>query len=194
MSKWTHRDSTRGRPAKLFDVRVLVRRHDRAPHRGRRCLATIASHLDWLHSRVSPLSTRAVGGDPAEARGSTPGECSRSRDLIRAYGYVVLIGLMFALIVVLLVLHPHIDLLESAFGGAPKQSALKGSTAGDTENLASSVSQLTKDASYVLVPSVSLAGAVGATFWALGSRRGPTIVGGAVVAGVVGVGLDVVVR
>ena len=55
------------------------------------------------------------------------------------------------------------------------------------------VSGLSTDSLYLLGPTVTLAGAVGAIFWALGHRRGPSIMGGAVAAGVLGASIKLIV-
>jgi hypothetical protein len=88
-----------------------------------------------------------------------------------------------------------VDLLEGAFGGATKHPGNPGTQAAhDTSNLYHDIDTLKTDASYILAPCVSLAGCVGAAAWALGHRRGPSIVGGAVMAGVIGAGLSVIVQ
>jgi hypothetical protein len=103
-----------------------------------------------------------------------------------------------ALVGLLLLLHPHGDLLQDAFNTHPPTSAgaLSGGKAatGDASNLWNDVNGLSTDALYLLMPTVTLAGAVGGIFWAVGARRGPMIVGGAVMAGVIGAGLKVIVQ
>jgi hypothetical protein len=117
----------------------------------------------------------------------------RAGAMLVSHRWLILAEIALALMLLLLVHHLHVDLLESAFG-TPQTSpggncpTIKGSTT-DCTSLFSAVSNLTTDADYVLVPCVTLAGAVGAIFWALGHRRGPGIVGGALAAGAIGVGM-----
>jgi hypothetical protein len=148
-----------------------------------------------------PMSTSTRGGpvlaqscEGSESRDAAQTGRGKVRAVIDAHGAVIVTALLLAVIVVLFVLHPHVDLLEGAFGKAPTGPAGSGSASKDTSNLYHDVNTLATDARYILVPSVSLAGAVGAITWALGSRRGPGIVVGAVIAGVVGVGLTTIVQ
>lgn len=141
--------------------------------------------------RRSESGEGRVGGlfDPIPRCGS-----SRALALISAHGYLIPMALLLVFVVVVLVGHPHVDLLESAFGKPTSAPGGSGNSAQATKNLYTDINALSTDAAYILVPSVTLAGAVGAIFWALGSRRGPAIVGGAIVAGVIGVGLKVIVE
>jgi hypothetical protein len=94
----------------------------------------------------------------------------------------------------LLVLNAHADLLQAAFGVTPKAKGPAGGATTNTTTLFNNISNLSTDAIYILLPTVTLAGAVGGIVWAAGSRRGPTIVVGAIVAGVIGAGLKTIVQ
>jgi hypothetical protein len=120
------------------------------------------------------------------------GGLNRVRTIVMSNRWLLLILIGMTFVVVLLALLGHADLLQGAFNSTPKKPS--GSSATDTTNLYNEIGSLSTDATYILLPSVSLAGAVGGIVWAFGGHRGPSIVTGAVIAGVVGASLDVIVK
>lgn len=123
---------------------------------------------------------------PASARG-------RTGAAIVSHPYLLIPTVAIALAGMLLLLHAHADLLRAAFGVPNTTKVGGGAASTNAQGLFHHVQSLSTDALYVLMPSVTLAGAVGGIAWAAGSRRGPSIVGGAIVAGVVGAALNVIV-
>ena len=96
-------------------------------------------------------------------------------------------------------LHEHAHLLRAAFpdtttSGTGTTTSPTGGAAGQVNSLFDDVNGLSTDSLYVLGPTVTLAGAVGGIFWALGHRRGPSIMGGAVAAGVLGASIKLIVN
>ena len=91
-------------------------------------------------------------------------------------------------------LSAHVDLLQAAFGVHATKKPAGGGAVSNATQLFNSVQSLSTDALYILLPTVTLAGAVGGIVWAAGSRRGPSIVVGAIVAGVIGAGLKTIVQ
>lgn len=145
---------------------------------------------------------RVVGADTTVAcalltsgrLGPVQSGLNRVRTAIVSYGWLVLATMVVGFVAVLLSLHGHVDLLQAAFKKTPTAPGGNSAAAGDTTSLYNTINGLSTDATYILVPSVSLAGAVGGILWAFGAHRGPQIVAGAVVAGVVGASLDVIVK
>jgi hypothetical protein len=156
--------------------------------------------MEVLVSNEGTRSRSAVGPENAQ-----PASAARVdvRPTLTSNRYVATVTIALAVVgilaaVALLALHPHVSLLQDAFNTHPPAgpTGLTGTTGDvkDTTNLWKEISSLSTDATYVLMPTVTLAGAVGGIFWAVGARRGPAIVGGAVMAGVIGAGLDVIVK
>jgi hypothetical protein len=130
-------------------------------------------------------------GDARPLAASGPG---RVGTVVASHPYLLLAVVAVTLAGMLLALHPHADLLRTAFGVSNTSGAGSGKESSQAATLYKHVQSLSTDALYVLLPSASLAGAVGGIFWAAGSRRGPSIVGGAIVAGVVGAALRTIVQ
>jgi hypothetical protein len=172
MSQLTRNGSATGRLGALFGRTSLVQS---GPRDGRAQLS--AAPLGMPTSRWA-ASARTV--------------IMSHRSLIFIAGSLAFAAML--LLGALLVFHPHVNLLQSALGQSNAAPKGKGADVTDTNNLYGSLNQLTTEADYLIFPSVTLAGGVGAAFWALGHRRGPMIVSGAVIAGVVGGGLKVIVQ
>ncbi len=95
--------------------------------------------------------------------------------------------LLSALVYLLVGGHGQVHLLASAFGQSYPTSA-KGTpaTAGQASSIFTDATNLSHNAQYLLLPASTLAAGTGASMWALGHRRGPGVVGGAVAAGTLG--------
>ena len=113
---------------------------------------------------------------------------------IASHIYPLLAATATALVGMLLLLLAHVNLLQAAFGVHSTTNPASGRASANATSLFTSVSNLSTDALYILLPTVTLAGAVGGIVWAAGSRRGPSIVVGAIVAGVIGAGLKTIVQ
>lgn len=124
--------------------------------------------------------------------GSVPavwGEATSRGRIVTAMVIATALGM---LMLALFGLHEHAYLLKDAFLKGSTASP-SGNAAGDTTNLYNDIDGLSTDSLYLLTPTVTLAGAVGGIFWAAGHRRGPSIMGGAIAAGVLGAGIKVIV-
>jgi hypothetical protein len=98
---------------------------------------------------------------------------------------IAVVLLMLALTCLWLVGGGHLHLLGSMFGAKPP-TGTQGDSSGDVSNFVKQANYLAHDSQLVIVPGATLAGGVGGTMWALGHRRGPGVVGGAVAAGTLG--------
>ena len=148
-------------------------------------------------SRQLPPSARPRGDaqpENAAGRSEQAGVSTVATSRRRAARVTLAIALAGSMLAgVVLAFHGHVNLLRDAFGASSGSAAGQNGQAADTSNLYTEVNNLSTDAIYVLGPCVTLAGAVGGILWALGGRRGPSIVAGAVAAGVVGAGLKTIV-
>jgi hypothetical protein len=169
--------------------------------RTRSGLAT--SRLGALFSRTSlvhsgprdgqvQLSGSAVPISSEGWAGTARAAITSHQSLVLIAGCIALAGMV--LVGALLVFHPHVDLLQSALGTTNKKPTGGGADVADTNRLWGSLNKLTTEADYLVFPSVTLAGGVGAAFMAFGHRKGAPIISGAVIAGVIGGGLKVIVQ